>query len=164
MPTPYAQYLNGRDPVDVMVETIPKTRAAVSRFRPEDFDRSHAPGKWTAREVLIHMAHAEIVFGMRVRFALTTENYVVQPFDQDAWMVLDQKGLDGPAALALFSFARAFNLGLYRQLSKEDRAKTFTHPERGQINIEDILIMTAGHEVHHLEQLEMVGRSATASP
>lgn len=163
MPTPYAEYLNGRDPVEVMVETIPKTRAAVSRFRPEDFDRSHAPGKWTAREVLIHMAHAEIVFGTRVRFALTTDNYVVQPFDQDAWMELDQKGLDGQAALALFSFARAFNLGLFRQLSKDDRAKTFMHPERGRIDVEDILVMTAGHEVHHLAQLEQIAASISGS-
>src|SRR5687768_6200690 len=156
MPTPYAHYLNGRDPVDVMAETIVKTRAAVSRFRPQDFERSHAPGKWTARELLIHLAHGEIVFGTRVRFALTSDNYVVQPFDQDAWMTLDQKGLDGQAALALFSFSRAFNLGLFKRLSKDERAKTFTHPERGQISVEDILIMTAGHELHHLAQLEVI--------
>ncbi len=158
MPTPYSQYLHGRDPVDVMVETIPKTRAAVSRFTPSDFDRAHAPGKWTAREVLIHMAHAEIVFGTRVRFALTTPGYVVQPFDQDEWMKLDQAGLDGQAALALFSFNRAFNLGLFKRLTKEQRARTFTHPERGQMTVEDVLIMTAGHEVHHLAQLEEVAR------
>ena len=158
MPVPYSQNLNGRDPVDLMAETIGKTRAAVSPFTPADFNRSHAPGKWTAREVLIHMAHAEIVFGTRVRFALTSPDYVVQPFDQDAWMKLDQNGLDGQAALALFSFARAFNLGLFKRLSVEDRAKSFTHPERGQMTVEDILIMTAGHEVHHLAQLEEVAR------
>jgi uncharacterized damage-inducible protein DinB len=158
MPTPYAQYLNGRDPVEVMAETIVKTRAAVSRFTPQDFERSHEAGKWTAREVLIHLAHGEIVFGSRVRFALTSDGYTVQPFDQDAWMTLDQQGLDGQAALALFSFTRAFNLGLFKRLTKEQRAKTFTHPERGQIDIEDILVMTAGHELHHLAQLEQVAR------
>ena len=160
MPTPYAQYLNGRDPVDAMAETIVKTRAAVSRFTPQDFERSHAPGKWTAREVMIHLAHGEIVFGTRVRFALTTPGYIVQPFDQDAWMTMDQKGLDGQAALALFSFTRAFNLGLFKRLTKEERAKTFRHPERGEIAVEDILIMTAGHELHHLAQLEAVGGAA----
>lgn len=159
-PPPYSQYLNGRDPVDVMAETIPKTRAAVSRFTPADFERSHEPGKWNVREVLIHMAHAEIVFGTRVRFALSSANYVVQPFDQDEWMKLDQAGLDGQAALALFSFNRAFNLGLFKQLTKEQRAKTFTHPERGPMTIEDVLIMTAGHEVHHLAQLQAVAGSS----
>ena len=160
MPTPYSQYLNGRDPVDVMAESIVKTRAAVSRFTPQDFERSHAPGKWTAREVLIHLAHGEIVFGTRVRFALSTPDYTVQPFDQDAWMTMDQKGLDGQAALALFSFTRAFNLGLFKRLTKEERAKRFRHPERGDIDVEDILIMTAGHELHHLAQLETVGGAA----
>lgn len=163
MPTPYSQYVTGRDPVEVMAETIVRTRAAVSRFTPQDFERSHAPGKWTVREVLIHMAHAEIVFGSRVRFALTTDNYVVQPFDQDAWMMLDQKGLDGNAALALFSFTRAFNLGLFKSLSKEQRAKKITHPERGEIDVEDILVMTAGHELHHLAQLEEVARGVPRS-
>lgn len=159
MPTPYSEYVNGRDPVDVMAETIPKTRAAVSGFTPADFDRSHAPGKWSAREILIHMAHAEIVFGTRVRFALTSGNYVVQPFDQDEWMALDKAGLDGPAALALFSFNRAFNLGLFKRLTKEQRAMTFTHPERGPMTVEDVLVMTAGHEVHHLAHLEQVART-----
>ena len=162
MPTPYAEYLNGRDPVDLMAETIVKTRAAVSRFTAADFERSHAPGKWNAREVLIHMAHAEIVFGTRVRFALTSPDYVVQPFDQDEWMKLDQQGLDGQAALALFSFSRAFNLGLYKRLSAGQRAKPFMHHERGQQTIEDVLIMTAGHEVHHLAQLQAVAAAAPA--
>jgi uncharacterized damage-inducible protein DinB len=160
MSVPYAQYLNGRDPVGVMAETIVKTRAAVSRFTPADYERSHAPGKWTARELLIHMAHAEIVFGTRVRFALTSPGYTVQPFDQDEWMKLDAAGLDGQAALALFSFTRAFNLGLYKRLTPEQRAKTFTHPERGAMAIEDILVMTAGHEIHHLSQLEAVAAGA----
>jgi hypothetical protein len=71
-------------------------------------------------------------------------------------MALDQKGLDGQAALALFSFSRAFNLGLARQLSAEDRARTFTHPERGTMTVEEVLLMIAGHELHHLPQLEAV--------
>jgi uncharacterized damage-inducible protein DinB len=153
---PYANYVLPRDPVAVMAETIVKTRSVVSKFTPEAFARSHAPGKWSAREVLIHLAHAEIVFGTRLRFALSTPGYVVQPFDQDQWMALDQKGLDGQAALALFSFSRAFNLGLARQLSAEDRARTFTHPERGTMTVEEVLLMIAGHELHHLPQLEAV--------
>jgi uncharacterized damage-inducible protein DinB len=155
---PYAQYLNGRDPVDLMAETIAKTRAAVSRFTPADFERPYAPGKWTARELLIHMTHAEIVFGTRARFALTAQDYTVQPFDQDQWMALDKESLDGPSAFSLFLLARALNLGLYKRLSKEERARTFTHPEHGRMAVEDILVMTAGHEVHHLAHLEEVAR------
>jgi hypothetical protein len=100
------------------------------------------------------------VFGTRVRFALTSPGYVVQPFDQDEWMKHDAAGLDGQAALALFSFTRAFNLGLFKRLSPQDRARSFTHPERGQMSVEDVLIMTAGHEVHHLAQLQSVAAGA----
>jgi uncharacterized damage-inducible protein DinB len=163
MPTPYEQYLNGRDPVEVMSESIVKTRAVASRFTPADYARSHEPGKWSAREVLIHLAHGEIVFGTRLRFALTTPGYVVQPFDQDAWMTLDGAGLDGQAALALFSFSRAFNLGLAKRLTAEQRQQTFTHPERGEMKLEEVLVMIAGHELHHLAQLETVAAGATGA-
>lgn len=154
MAAPYAQYVTGRDPVAVMTDTIVRTRKVVSSLDAAALERPWAPGKWTKREILIHLAHAEIVFGTRLRFALTTDNYVVQPFDQDTWLALDRNGLDGNAALALFSLARAFNLGVTRTLSSADRARAFTHPEAGAMTVEDILVMLAGHELHHLPQLE----------
>lgn len=158
MASAYARYVTGRDPVAVMADTIVKTRALVASFTPEMFARSYAPGKWTARELLIHLAHGEIVFGTRLRFALASPGYVVQPFDQDIWMTLDAAGLDGQSALALFSFNRAFNLGLAKQLTPEQRQTTMTHPEAGPITIEDVLVTIAGHELHHFPQLETIAR------
>ena len=32
------------------------------------FDRPYAPGKWTARQVLIHLAQTELALGTRTRF------------------------------------------------------------------------------------------------
>lgn len=157
MPSPYARYVEGRDPVAVMAETIVRTRQLVSPFTPAQFERSYAPGKWTARELLIHLAQGEMVFGMRLRWALSDPSYVVQPFDQDAWMELDRAGLDGQSALGLFSFARAYNLGLAKRLTGEDRQKTMAHPEQGTITVEDVLVTIAGHELHHLPQLAKCG-------
>lgn len=156
MPSPYARYVSGRDPVAVMAETIVTTRALVAPFTPERFERSYAEGKWSARELLIHLAHGEIVFGMRLRWALSDPAYVIQPFDQDAWLALDRGGLDGQGALALFSFTRAFNLGLAKKMTAEDRARMVTHPELGTITIEDVLVGIAGHELHHLAHFQQI--------
>lgn len=158
MSSPYARYVEGRDPVAVMAETIVRTRALVAPFTPERFERSYAEGKWSARELLIHLAHGEMVFGMRLRWALADPGYVIQPFDQDAWLALDRGGLDGQSALALFSFTRAFNLGLAKKMTAEDRGRTIRHPELGEITIEDVLVTIAGHELHHLAHFEIIAR------
>jgi|SRR5690606_13471056 len=159
MPSPYARYVEGRDPVAVMADTIVRTRALVAPLTPEQFERSYAEGKWTARELLIHLAHGEMVFGMRLRWALADPTYVVQPFDQDAWLALDRQGLDGQSALGLFSFARAFNLGLAKRLSQEERGRMMSHPELGTISVEDVLVTIAGHELHHYAHFELIARA-----
>ena len=156
MPSPYARYVEGRDAVAVMAETIVKTRALVAPFTPEMFERSYAEAKGSARGVLIHLAQGEIVLGMRLRWALADPSYVIQPFDQDAWLALDRGGLDGQGALALFSFTRAFNLGLAKKMTAEDRARTIRHPEQGTITIEDVLVTIAGHELHHLAHFQTI--------
>jgi hypothetical protein len=160
MSSPYARYVTGRDPVAVMADTIVRTRALVAPFTPERFERSYAEGKWSARELLIHLAHGEMVFGMRLRWALADPAYVIQPFDQDAWLALDRGGLDGQGALALFSFTRAFNLGLAKKMTAEDRARTIKHPEQGAITIEDVLVTIAGHELHHLAHFQQIASLA----
>ena len=50
---------------------------------PSDFERSYAPGKWSARQILTHLAQSEIALSYRVRMALTTPGYAAQAFDQD---------------------------------------------------------------------------------
>src|SRR5262245_23732589 len=84
--TPYSKFLGDREPVAALRQTASLIVALTSCWLPADFERSHSSGKWSARKVLLHLAHIEIAFGMRVRMALTTKAYAVQPFDQDLWM------------------------------------------------------------------------------
>ena len=98
-PGPYAKYLDGRDPVASLVEVPAWIADLLDGWTDEQFERSYAPGKWTARQLLLHLVHAETVFVDRIRFAVTTPNYVVTSFDQDKWMALDP-GADARAALS----------------------------------------------------------------
>jgi uncharacterized damage-inducible protein DinB len=138
-----------------MERTPRRIEHVVSAWLPEAFERSHAPGKWTARELLTHLTHAEMVFGNRLRFSLAEDDYVVQPFDQDAWMRAEPR-VDGMAALAAYLGLRQLNLALCRSLTPEQRARTFTHPEHGPVTVDWLMTFFAGHERHHLPQLETI--------
>ncbi len=42
-------------------------------------------GKWSAAEIVSHLADCEIVFAFRLRQTLAEDNPTIQPFDQDKW-------------------------------------------------------------------------------
>jgi uncharacterized damage-inducible protein DinB len=157
--TLYEASLGGRDPLAALSETPDRIRELIGRMGTADFTRPLEPGKWNARQVLIHLAHDEMVFGVRVRFALASERYVVQPFDQDAFMAREPL-IDAPAALAAYYAMRHWNLPLFRSLDASERAKTLHHPEQGEITIGMLVMQLAGHELHHLAQLEQIAGQA----
>src|SRR5688572_7152591 len=122
-PNPYGQYVEGRDVLASLEET-PRRMAALVRGWPRVRDeQSHAPGKWTARQVLAHLAHLEMVFSIRVRFALAENDYRIQPFEQDDWMRAESPP---PALVALDAYValRAMNLALLKSLTPEQRQRT----------------------------------------
>ena len=157
---PYGKYVEGRDLLASLDETSKRIELLVRGWTPEMFDRSYAPGKWSARQLLTHLLHTEIVFGDRIRFALTTPDYVVVPFDQDDWMKVENT-IDAASALAAYSSLRRVNLAFFRSLTPAQRTRKMQHPERGEIDVNWIITALAGHDRHHLPQFEAIAAGAT---
>jgi len=154
---PYAADLGDADVMTALKEGPDRIRAIVEGLTPAQMAASYAPGKWTAAQLLVHLAQCEFVFGSRVRMALTEDAYVVQPFDQDAWL-MREAGTDGRIAFWAYYAMRHLNLQLFATLSPEDRRCPLTHPERGPMIVEWILESLAGHERHHLPHFEIIAR------
>jgi DinB superfamily len=154
---PYAADLGDLDVIKALTEGASRIRAIVDQLTPAQMAASYAPGKWTAAQLLVHLAQCEFAFGSRVRMALTDDAYVVQPFDQDAWL-LREAGTDGRVAFWAYFAMRHFNLQLFTTLSPEDRRRPLTHPERGPMIVEWILEALAGHERHHLAHFEIIAQ------
>ena len=121
----------------------------------ERFERSYAPGKWSARQILTHLAQTELALGTRARMALTTAAYVAQVFHQDTWIVRDSR-ISGPEAVEAFVALARMNSLLFEGLSAVDRETPFTHPEYGSLTVDWIIHQMAGHQIHHLKQLERI--------
>ena len=155
---PYAADLGDMDVMRALADTPERLRSIAERLTPAQFARSYAPGKWTAAQLFVHLAQCEFTFGSRVRMALTQDGYVVQPFDQDAWL-LRESGTDGRIAFWAYYAMRHLNLQLFATLSPEDRRRACHHPERGPMIVEWILESLAGHERHHLPHFEIIAAS-----
>ena len=153
---PYAVFLGGQDPAPVLAATPARLEALACAMTPEQLTAPRAPGKWSPREILAHLADCELAFSFRLRQVLAGAP-LIQPFDQTAWSA-HYAAYETPAALALFSAARAWNLTLLTQVTPEDRTLPATHPERGAMHFQTIVETMAGHDLNHLQQLEAVAK------
>ena len=153
MPTPYAQYVGDRDPVDVLDSSLEDYRRTVANLPAATWQRPWSPGKWTVRQIIVHVAQWEQILGVRFRGGLLVPGYVAQPLNQDD-LVREFEAVDGPTALAAFIGVRQMTLALARSLSAAELAQTFQHPERGTIDARDVLVTIAGHGVHHFKQIQ----------
>jgi hypothetical protein len=154
-PNPYGEDLGDRDPFQALAETPQQIQAIVDGWTDDMFERSYAPGKWSARTLLAHLAQTELALGTRVRFALATDDYQAQSFDQDVWMPLDEH-VDARTALAVYLSLRRMNLALWRQLTGTQKTRTFHHPDFGELDVAWVAAQMAGHDIHHLRQFQRI--------
>jgi uncharacterized damage-inducible protein DinB len=152
---PYGMDLGARNPLEALAETPGRIRDAVTGWSESDFERTYAPGKWSFRKVLVHLAQTELALPTRARFALSEDRYAAQPFSQDAWMAVDHRA-DARTALDAYLALRQFNLALWRALTPEQLARPFTHPEYGELTVGWIMAQMAGHDIHHLKQFASI--------
>ena len=115
MPETASQYIErilkhaeGLDAMAVLADTPARLDSLVRSTPPDRWRVRPAPARWSAGEVLAHLADAEIVTGWRMRSILASDGVPLQAFDQDVWAEAFQYGeVDTAESLATFSAARA---------------------------------------------------------
>jgi hypothetical protein len=152
---PYAPQLGERDPLAVTRATPDRLQSLIAAPGVDKLNRAPAPGKWSVREILCHLADCEVVFAFRLRQALAQDRHVIQPFDQDDWAATYAR-YDAHTALATFSAVRQWNLALIAGLAAEDLNKPLNHPERGDMTLRTVIETMGGHDLNHLRQVEAI--------
>jgi len=156
---PYASYLGTRDPFQVLATTPGELKSLVAALGPEGAKLSLAPGKWSVREILAHLADNELAFGFRLRQALGDPHHVIQPYDQERWAAR-YAAYDAPSALATFTMTRDWNVKLLATVTPAELGKPLTHPERGAMTVQVLIETIAGHDLNHLGQIRTIAERA----
>jgi uncharacterized damage-inducible protein DinB len=154
---PYGEYLGDQEPLKVLSLTARRIEAILEDLGSVRVDEPPAPGKWSAREIVCHLADCELVFAFRLRQTLSEDHHVIQPFDQEKWAA-KYTGYDAREALTAFHAVRNWDLAFIRSLAPEEHAKPVLHPERGTMTFQNIVETMAGHDINHLRQLDAMAR------
>ena len=150
---PYASFVASLDVMEQLRAMPVRLENFLQKIAPEGLGVSPAPGKWSPRDILCHLADTEIVFAFRLRQTLAQDNYVIQPFDQDKWAATYDR-YDARTALATFSALRQWNLSFIAGLRPDDFTRSVNHPERGDMTLRTIVETMAGHDLNHLRKIE----------
>ncbi|MEX2090434.1 MAG: DinB family protein [Bacteroidota bacterium] len=150
-------YLGDKDSIKIMSSTPKKLKKLIKSASKKELQKRPKPDKWSAAEIIAHLAEVEIVLAYRMRMILSVSGTPIQAMDQDLWMknagyiIADPK-----AALEMFTVQRENNLALLDSLSKEQWSQYGMHAERGKESITHIVNLYGGHDLNHLMQIEAI--------
>jgi DinB superfamily len=122
---------------------------------PEDKLTAHPiADKWSAAEIIHHLADSETISGTRLRRLLVEDHPVIEGYDQEAFAArLNYNRRDIAPALEAFRNARATTAQLIDLMSDDDWTRAGTHSESGAYSAEDWLRIYAAHAHNHAAQI-----------
>ncbi len=149
--------LDTQDPLVVLRETPAALRSAVERLSSAQLSQREAPGKWSSRMIVQHLADAELVGAFRLRMVLAHERPPVAPYDQDRWADhLHYDSVDIGEALEQFSVLRRANLRFWTSATPAELTRVGVHGERGEESVAQMRRLYAGHDLAHRQQLARI--------
>lgn len=141
--------------LDVLRATLEQLPVAIAKAEQAE-DASPAGGGWSLRQVLVHLADAELVYGVRVRLLVGTDHPNLEGYDQERWAERFTDLETIASALERWRVQREANLRLFDSLSEAEWGRTGLHAERGPESVDDQLTRIADHDVGHLRQLHQL--------
>lgn len=131
-----------------------------------DLDATPRPGKWSIRQITIHLTDAEIVGSTRIRKVFAESGSQLPVYEQDCWadefqyQLYDSKEFYG--SVMLFDSLRLCNTKIFQKAVESDWQKFGLHPEMGQLTLRQLLELYADHSERHVGQIldirQMIGK------
>ena len=152
-------YQAGSDPLVLQAKAPDVLAALVEGLSVEELGQRPAPGNWSIREIVAHLADDELVGAYRIRLILSAPGTAIQAFDQDVWARTGRYSTSDIAdSLMLYRTLRFANLKLLQSLTAEEWDMFGVHAERGIESLRDIAMYFAGHDINHFQQIESIRR------
>ncbi len=149
--------LADHDPLDVLKRTPTALEKAIKGLTARQLSKREAPGKWSVKHVVRHLADSDLVWGWRLRLVFAQERPTITGYDQDLWA--DRLGYEDARAdesLADFNTLRKSNLRLLKRASPQDLQRVGVHSERGEESVAHWMRLYAGHDILHLRQIARI--------
>jgi hypothetical protein len=138
------RYLEGYDEVLRSLAGFP-VEARTTRF---------IPGKWTANEIVHHLADSESISAQRLRQLIAEDHPVIRAYDEANLAIkLRYNERDPAPALESFRTARATTAQLFERMTEDDWKRPGYHTDSGPYDADTWLRIYASHAHNHAAQI-----------
>jgi len=135
---------------------------ALEGFSADKLTAHPIADKWSAAEIVQHLADSEMTSAIRLRRLLVEDKPVIQGYDQDLFATrLLYNERDIAPAMEAFRGARATTAQLLERMTDADWLREGAHTESGHYTAEDWLEIYAAHAHGHADQIRRL-RAALA--
>lgn len=122
-----------------------------------ELDFRPAPDKWCVRQIVAHLADAEIVAADRFRRIIAEDRPTLIGFNQDAWAKnLNYAKRKTSESVEMFRRLRTDCHELLKEQPPEVFERTGNHNERGVVTLRQLVEGMAGHAESHALQIRQV--------
>lgn len=148
--------------IDRYADGFAEVTRALENFPPHALTINLIPGKWSAAEIVHHLADSETTSAIRLRRLLVEDRPVIQGYDQDAFAArLRYNERDIQPALDAFRSARETTAQILALMDDDDWHRQGTHSESGSYSTEAWLQIYAAHAHNHAAQIRRLREAAT---
>ena len=133
---------------------------ALSGATEDELDFSPGPGKWTARQIVHHLADSEMTSAIRLRLLIASSAPAIVGYDQDEFankLYYTDRPIE--ASLDAFNAARRSTAEILDRMSEVEWLREGTHSEHGRYTVHKWLELYAAHAHGHADQI-LVARDA----
>lgn len=134
---------------------------ALGGARGPELETPPGPGKWSARQIVHHLADSEMTSAIRLRLLLAQDRPQIMGYDQDEFarrLHYDTRSLH--SSLAAFQAARLTTAEILERMSEDDWQREGTHSESGRYTVERWLEIYAAHAHGHADQIRAARAAA----
>ena len=149
----YISQVEEIDPIAVLKQSFQSSRDLMLSLSLDQWDHRYADGKWSIKEVWVHILDTERIFAYRaLRFGRGDET-ALAGFDQDTYIIPSNASNRSIASiLEEYEAVRKATLTLYENFTSEalDRSGLASG---NKVTVRAFAFIIAGHERHHVKGL-----------
>ena len=149
-----AEIADEEDVLAVLARQLDELPARLGSLPESRGDYRYAPGKWSVKDIVGHLADTERVFAFRALWIGRGERAAQPSYDDQAWVPeagAERRAL--PEMVDDWTHVRRATLSLFRPLAPDAWARRGTAGD-GPITVRALAYVIAGHTRHHLRVLE----------
>ena len=132
---------------------------ALESITAAELDARPSPDKWSAREIVHHLADSEMTSAIRLRLLIAEERPSIRGYDQDEFSRRLYYDRPIEASLAALKAARQTTSDILERLTEAEWKREGTHSEVGRYTVDTWLEIYGVHAHNHAQQIVRARKS-----